>query len=391
MDVMPVQTRQQWHDFHHLPYRIYRDDPSWVPPLLLERKLHFSPKHNPFFQHARASLWLAYRGGEVVGRISAQIDQLHLDRYADATGHFGFIEAIDDVHVFARLLHAAENWLQQAGLRRSVGPVSFSMWDQPGLLVEGFGTPPKVMMGHARPYFASHIEAAGYRRTQDLLAYEYDGEVALPPEAARFLTRVQKRGDVNVRAIRKDRKHIHEEMALILDIFNDAWSNNWGFVPMTPAEFEDQVAILKYLLRSGDVAVANYKGQPAAFAIIIPNVNEVIHDLGGRLLPFGWAKMLWRLKVRGTRTARMPLMGVRKALQNSAVGAALALSVIQATRVFNIEHGTPFGELSWVLDHNERVKRIVDLVGAKLSKRYRIYEKTLVESAGRGPSEFSNA
>jgi hypothetical protein len=380
--IVPVRTRKQWRDFHHLPYQIYRTDPNWVAPLLLERKFHFAPKHNPFFRHARASFWLAYKGGKPVGRISSQIDRLHIERYADATGHFGFIEAIDDVTVFARLLHTAENWLRQSGMIRAVGPVSFSMWDQPGLLVEGFEIPPSVMMGHARPYFASHIEAIGYRPIQDLLAYEYDGETALPQPAERLLARIQKRGDISVRAIRNDSKHIHEETTLILGILNDAWSNNWGFVPMTSAEILDLATVLKYLLPAEDVAIADYKGQPVAFAIILPNLNEVIHDLGGRLLPFGWAKLLWRLKVRGTRTARMALMGVRKALQTSPVGAALALSVIQATRKFNIEHGTPIGELSWVLDRNEGVKRIIELVGGNLSKRYRIYEKSLAEFDG---------
>src|SRR4051812_30402102 len=177
VDIVPVHTREQWRDFHHVPYRVYRDDPNWIPPLLLERKFHFDPKHNPFFQHARAAFWLAYQRGQPVGRISAQVDQLHLDRYADASGHFGFLEAIDDAAVFNRLLRTAEDWLRGVGLRRAIGPVSFSMWDQPGLLVEGFDIPPRVMMGHARPYFANHIEAAGYRQIQDLLAYDFDGEV----------------------------------------------------------------------------------------------------------------------------------------------------------------------------------------------------------------------
>jgi hypothetical protein len=376
-DIVPVQTRTHWRDFHYLPYRVYRDDPHWVPPLLLERKLHVNPRHNPFFQHARASFWIAYRGGEPVGRISAQIDDLHLQHHGDATGHFGFIEAIDDATVFAVLLRAAEEWLSQSGLKRAVGPVSFSMWDQPGLLVEGFDIPPRVMMGHARPYFAAHIEAAGYRHAVDLLAYDYLNDMTLPPAAVRILDRMGKRGDIRVRPIRKGRAHIQEETALIFEILNDAWSNNWGFVPMTRAEFADLVSVLKHLLREGDVAIADYRGRPAAFAIVMPDVNEAIHDLGGRLAPLGWAKLLWRLKIRGTKSSRMPLMGVRKALQNSPIGAALALTVIQATRAFNIEHGRQIGELSWVLDRNERVKHIIELAGARLSKRYRIYEKTL--------------
>lgn len=385
VDIVPVQTREQWREFHHLPYRVYRDDPHWIPPLLLERKFHFDPKHNPFFQHARAAFWLAYQDGQPVGRISAQIDQLHLDRYADASGHFGFLEAIDNAAIFDRLLRTAEDWLRGAGMRRAIGPVSFSMWDQPGLLVEGFDIPPRVMMGHARPYFAAHIEAAGYRRAQDLLAYDYDGEVPLPAPAVRVIDRIQKRSNITVRRIRNDKAHIESETALIFEILNDAWSDNWGFVPMTQAEFNDLVGVLKHLLRDGDVAFAEYQGRPSAFAIIMPNLNEAIRDLGGRLAPFGWLKLLWRLKVSGIRTARMPLMGVRKALQGSPAGAALALSVIQATRAFNIENGRPFGELSWVLDQNERVRHIIELVGAKVSKRYRIYEKQL-DDTGRPPT-----
>jgi GNAT superfamily N-acetyltransferase len=377
VEIVPRQTQAHWRDFHHLPYRIYQDDPHWVPPLLLERKLHFAPKHNPYFEHARAAVWLAYQNGEPVGRISAHIDQLHLDRHSDRTGHFGFIEAVDDAGVFRELLRTAENWLRDAGLVRAVGPVSFSLWDQVGLLVEGFDTPPYVMMGHARPYFATHLEAAGYRGVQDLLAYTYGPETALPPVAMRVLARAQKRGDLHVRSIRMDRRHFDDEIALILDILNDAWSDNWGFVPMTPAEITDLAGILKFLLRPGDVAIAEYRGKAAAFAIIFPNLNEAIRDLRGRLAPFGWARLLWRLKVRGTRTARMPLMGVRKSLQTSPVGAALALSVIQATRSFNFERGVERSELSWVLDGNERVKHIIQLVGAKPYKRYRVYERAL--------------
>jgi hypothetical protein len=173
VEIVPVQTKPQWHDFHHLPFAIYRGDPNWVPPLLLERKFHFQPKHNPFFQHAHAAFFLAYRDGVPVGRITAQIDQLHLERYQDATGHFGFIEAVDDPEVFAALLGAAEDWLRGQGMKRAIGPVSFSLWDQPGLLVDGFDTPPYVMMNHHRPYYSGHIAANGYQKAEDLIAYRY--------------------------------------------------------------------------------------------------------------------------------------------------------------------------------------------------------------------------
>lgn len=377
MKIVQAQTNDHWRDFHHLPFRIYRDDPHWVPPLLLERKFHFNPKHNPFFEHGRASFWLAYQNGEPVGRITAQIDQLHLDRHQDKTGQFGFIEAVDDPEVFSRLLQTAEEWLHEAGLVRATGPISFSMWDEAGLLVEGFDSPPCVMMGHARPYYATNIEAAGYRGVQDLLAYTYYADLPMPPFALRVLERAKKSGELRLRSIRMDKAHLEDEIALILELLNDAWADNWGFVPMTSKEGIEFARILKFLLRPGDVAIAEFRGQAAAFSMIFPNVNEAIRDLGGRLAPFGWAKLLWRLKVQGTRTARMPLMGVRKSLQSSAIGAALALSVIQATRSFNIDNGAESGELSWVLESNVQANRVIQMVGGEPHKRYRIYEKPL--------------
>jgi len=233
VQIVPVQTKAQWHDFHHLPFKIYRDDPHWVAPLLLERQFHFQPKHNPYFQHGRAAFFLAYRGKEPVGRITAQIDQLHLDRYQDATGHFGFIEAVDDPEVFSSLLKAAEGWLRDQGMKRAVGPVSFSLWDQPGLLVDGFDTPPYVMMNHHRPYYQGHITASGYQKAEDLIAYRYGPQASLK-SWDRLMARVMRGGDVTLRNIHMD-KRFRDEVAMLLDIINDAWSDNWGYVPMTKA------------------------------------------------------------------------------------------------------------------------------------------------------------
>jgi hypothetical protein len=364
-------------DFHRIPYRVYCDDPNWVPPLLLERRAHFNPSLNPYFQHAKARFWVAYRGGEPVGRISAQINQLHLDQHRDAAGNFGFIEGLDDPAIFEGLLNAAENWLRSGGMTRAFGPLSFSIWDQCGLLVEGFDTPPYFMMGHAKPYFDGHIKAAGYRGVQDLLAFEYDRYTPLPAVAARIVEHALKNKDVTVRQIRKERKYFSADIESMMDIINDAWSNNWGFVPITAAEMHEIAMMARLALRPGDVAIAEYKGEPAAFTMVIPDFNEAMRDLGGHLFPLGWAKFLWRLKVRGTRRTRMPFLGVRKKLQSSPVGAALALAVIAAARNFNAEHGAEYGELSWVLEQNEQVQRIISLVGARQHKRYRVYEKQI--------------
>jgi GNAT superfamily N-acetyltransferase len=375
--VVPVEGRALWRAFHRLPYRLYKDDPNWVAPLLFERQIHFDRSRNPFFRHAKAAFWLAYRDGVPVGRITAQIDALHLARYNDATGHFGFIEGIDDPLVFEALLGAAESWLRSEGMRRSVGPVSFSMWDEPGLLVEGFDRPPAVLMGHALPYYQNHIVAQGYAQTQDLLAYDYENGKPLPPTMERIIARAQKKHQFKYRPIRMDRKNFRSEVVLLLDILNDAWSDNWGFVAMTAAEVDELIALFKVAVRPEYVVIAEYGGEAAGFALSIPNLNEAIRDLGGRLFPFGFAKLLWRLKVSGIRSGRMPLMGVRRKWQNSQIGAVLALSIVQQARMSHLARGVVRGEASWVLDSNERMKHMITLVGGTVYKRYRIYEKTL--------------
>jgi hypothetical protein len=216
----------------------------------------------------------------------------------------------------------------------------------------------------------------GYRKAEDMIAYRY-GPAASTEMLKRLLARALRRGEITLRNIRMDKKHFDGEVAMLLDIINDAWSDNWGFVHMTKAEINDLAGILKLLLRPGDVAIAEYQGQPAAFAAIFPNLNEAIRDMNGRLLPFNWAKLLWRMKVSRPRTARMPMMGVRKSLQSSPVGAALALSVIQSVRDFNFTHGVTDSELSWILERNTRVGHVIEMVGGVPYKRYRVYEKPI--------------
>jgi hypothetical protein len=356
---------------------LYKDDPNWVAPLLFERKIHFDRSRNSFFQHAKAAFWLAYRDGVPVGRITAQIDALHLARYSDATGHFGFIEGIDDPLVFGALLGVAESWLRSEGMRRCVGPVSFSMWDEPGLLVEGFDRPPSVLMGHALPYYQNHIAAQGYAQAQDLLAYYYEDGKSLPAALERIVARGQEKHQFKYRSIRMDRKNFRSEVVLLLDILNDAWSDNWGFVAMTEAEVDELIALFKVAVRPEYVVIAEYQGEAAGFALSIPNLNEAISDLGGRLFPFGLAKLLWRLKVSGIRSGRMPLMGIRRKWQNSQVGGILALSIMKQARMGHLAHGVMHGEMSWILDSNERMKHMIALIGGTAYKRYRIYEKAL--------------
>ncbi len=375
IDVRPVADKAGLQGFLSLPFRLYADDPNWVPPLYLERQDHLSPKNNPYYQHAEVQLFTAWRAGQCVGRISAQICELHQERHKDGAGQFGFIEAEDDAEVFAALFGAAEDWLKARGMSCSRGPFSHSINEEVGLLVEGFETPPQFLMGHARPYYDAQIAAAGYAKAKDVLAYSYDPRPDIPRAMAAMVKKVARSGDMEVRKFSK--KNLARDLDVIISIFNDAWSDNWNFVPMTQAEISHLGQNLKLLVPEEYVSIAYYQGQPAAMAVSLPNINEAIADLNGKILPFGWAKLLWRLKVKGVASARMPLMGVAKQFQGSALGAALGVAAIDAVRQHHASVGTRLAELSWVLEDNMAIRGIIESLNAKPYKRYRIYEREL--------------
>ncbi len=369
-----VEDRAALKRFLLLPAALHAGDRNWVQPLMFERLEHLNPKKNPWFDHAEVGYWLAVRDERPVGRISAQVDHLHLERHGDATGHFGFLEAEDDAEVFGALFEAAEGWLRARGMRRVTGPFSLSINDESGLLVEGFETPPYIMMGHSPRYYGPRIEEQGYRTAKNLLAYIYN--MAKPsPRAQRMLERLSQGAGLSFRPIVMRR--FDEELRTIVDIFNDAWSDNWGFVPMTPAEVRYMGRNLKPIIRPENAWIGEVEGRPAAMTVTLPNINEAIADLRGRLLPFGWAKLLWRLKVRGTRSARMVLMGVRKRYQGTPRGAALALGVTEALRSWHAVHGHQEAEFSWVLEDNRPTLDMIELLGGRAYKTYRVYEKSL--------------
>jgi len=371
--IISVEGRRRLRQFIRLPWSIYANDPAWIPPLLIERREHLS-KRNPFFEHAECKFWLAYRGERPVGRISAQVDQLHLQRYEDSTGFFGLLEAEDDPETFQVLMDTAEKWLSNQGMRRILGPFNLSINQECGLLVEGFDTHPMVMMGHARPYYGARVEENGYRKEKDLLAYCIDVDFELTKAMRAVIKRAARR--VSIRSLRRER--FGEELEILQDIFEDAWSENWGFVPFTKAEFKHLGQNLKHLVHTEYVQIAEVDGSPDAMIIGVPNVNEIIKDLNGRLLPFGWLKLLWRLKVARPKTARVPLMGVRKRYHNSLLGAALALMVVERVRRLGVKYGAKKVELSWILEDNEGMRNILESMGGVVYKRYRIFAKDLV-------------
>ena len=376
ISVQKVENRSDLKRFLDLPKGIYADDPAWIQPLRFERLEHLDPGKNPYFAAAEVAYWTARRDGRPVGRISAQVNRAHLERHRDATGHFGFLEAVDDPAVFAALTATAEAWLRDRGLERAVGPFSLSVNDESGLLIDGFDTPPYLMMGHARPYYAPRLEACGYRKAADLIAYLYDLASEPPAVVTKTIDKLFRNPGVRIRPL--DMGRYREEIETVAAIFNDAWADNWCFLPLSPPEISFLAKNLRPLVSPGHAAIAELDGEAVAMAVTLPNVNEAIADLGGRLLPFGWAKLVWRLKIRGTETARLPLMGVRRRFQNGPLGAALALGVIDQVRRFHAARGTRWGELSWVLEDNARVRRIIEMLGATPYKTYRMYEKELV-------------
>ena len=375
LHVEKVHDRRALVRFLEMPKALYADDPNWVAPLLFERLHHLDPRKNPFFDHAEAAFWVACRDGRPVGRISAQVDQAHLKLHDAATGHFGFLEAEDAPDVFHVLLATAEAWLRDRNLSRAVGPFTLSINDESGLLVEGFETPPYLMMGHARPYYAGRLEQQGYTKAKDLIAYAYDLSAEPPATIRAFVDKAK--AEHNLRFRPMDMSRYAAELAMIVDIFNDAWAGNWGFLPFSEPEMRYLAKNLKPLVRADDIAIAEIDGEPVAMAVSLPNVNEAIHDLGGRLLPFGWAKLLWRLKVRGTKSARLALMGVRRPHQGTPLTAALMLGMIDRIRVSHLARGTERGELSWILEDNRPTRRLIEKFGGRAYKTYRIYEKNL--------------
>ena len=370
--VAPVSNRRQLNAFIRLPWRLYAQDPLWVPPLKLERRLHFSSL-NPYFAHSRWQGWIAWQGDRPVGRISAQVDDLHRRHCGVRSGHFGFLECENNPDVMRALVAESESWLAQYQTEVITGPFNFSVNQECGLLVDGFDTPPMIMMPHNHRWYAELLEQQGYAAAKDLYAYWIRPDFAIPRVMQTLVDRFGK--SVRLRGL--NRKKFKQEMETLRDIFNDAWSDNWGFVPFTREEFAELGTSLRLFVPDDFIRIAEHQGKAVAFIVILPNLNEVLHDLDGNLFPSGVFKIIQALRKRRIRTARIPLMGVRKELQNTPLGVALALLVIHNLRQPVIDRGIEGVELSWILEDNQGMRSILERAGSRLYKTYRIYRKQL--------------
>ncbi|MBY0422512.1 MAG: hypothetical protein K2Q06_09420, partial [Parvularculaceae bacterium] len=352
VEIRPVRDAADRRAFILAGNAPYTDDPNYVAPLMFEIGARLDPKANPALKDAEHQLWIAYRNGRAVGRISAIINPMHLARHHDDAGHFGFLEAVDDELVFASLFGAAERWMKERGMKIARGPFSFSVNEECGLLVSGFDAPPYVMMPHGRRYYAPRVEALGYAKAMDMHALRYiPRRQFIPEKRMKFIERALSSPKVRIRNI--DFKRFDEEIRTLVDIFGDAWSDNWGFVPMTNEQITHMAKELRPIIEKHNVVFCEYDGEPVAFGLVLPNINEATADFGGKLLPLNWARLLWRLKVKGLTKARMPLMGVRKKLHGKPIGAAFAYKIIDMVNSANMDHGVVESELSWILDNNK--------------------------------------
>ncbi len=374
-NIVSVCDRATRRDFVRLPNRLYASDPSWIPQIPLERAAHYS-LGNPFCEHGEWQAWLVYRLADArrpVGRITAQIDHLHQQRWGDDTGYFGSLDCIDDAGAINALVNTAEAWLAERGIKRVCGPFCLGVNQEIGQLVAGFDSPPRFMMPHGPNYVPEHLQRLGYGKAVDLYAYRVKPDFAPPAAMTRLLGRLGAR--VTVRGL--DRGKMKSELEVLRSIFNDAWQDNWGFVPFTGAEFQKIGRELTLILPDDYIRVAELDGEPASFGVMLPDINEAIADLNGRLLPFGWAKLLWRLKVRHPSAVRVPLMGVRRAHRNTRLGLALAFAVCDPLRWAAHQRGAKEIEMSWILEQNQGMRTLAEAFGGERYKTYRMYEKAL--------------
>lgn len=377
VDILPVKTSEELERFIRVPMRLSAHDPKWIAPLMFERREALSPKTNPLFEHADVQFWLARKDGRDVGRISAQIDHLARTDPEKPAGYFGMIAAEDDAEVFAALFGVAEDWLRQRGRAEALGPFNLSVNEEVGLLIDGFDTPPMLMMGHDQPYVARHIETLGYAKAKDVYAYISETFVFSDRVETRLKRPLAK--GVTLRPV--DMNRFEEEVRTLSDIINDAWSENWGFAPVTAAETKHLGESLRLILKPDWIWFMEIDGEAAAFIVLLPDLNDAIRDLDGRLLPFGWAKMLWRLKTQPIRRGRVPLMGVRKRFMRDRRGAMAPFLLIDAVRSKAVPQGIQACEYSWILEDNYPMRHILEGLNARIYKTYRIYGKDLQPAA----------
>jgi hypothetical protein len=374
VDVRRVTDRAARRAWLSVPKTVFAAEPSWVRPLDVVEKERISPTRNPFYAFGEAAFFVAYKSGQPVGRISAQVNRSHLQKYCDQTGHFGFFDCIDDPAVAAALVDSAARWLTERGLRSMCGPFNLTMNQDAGLLVSGFEHRPAIMTSHAGPWSGASLEACGLTKVMDLFAYRMKPSVA-PDKLQRLAALARASGRVTVRNI--DLSRYRAEAQVIFDIFNDAWSDNWGFVPILNAEAAALARDLRPIMRSKFGWVVEIDGEAAAMMVVLPDLNEIIAPFDGRLLPFNWAKLAYAIWRDDWRTARVPLLGIRKKYRATPLAAGVLSILVAAIMELGRQYQIEWIEFSWILETNAAMVAVAELAAGKPAKVYRIYEKCI--------------
>ncbi len=371
IEVRAVRGRGELKRFIRLPWRIYAGDPNWVPPLLADIRSVLDRRKHPYHQHADSEYFLAWRAGEVVGRIAATVNRRYNEFHEERTGFFGFFECGRDEAVATALLRAAEEWLRAQGQERVLGPVSFSTNEEAplGLLVDGSEHPPILMTGHNPPWYAELIEAGGYAKARDLVSFKLTNSAHPPERLARGVERLEQREGIRVRPF--EVRRFREEIESIKSIYNRSWERNWGFVPMTDAEFDYAAKQFRPIMEPSLCLIAEVEGEPVGFSLVLPDYNQALRHLNGRLFPFGLFKLLWHR--RKIDRVRILTLGLIPGYRRRGLDAMMYLRIFQASARL----GYDWGEASWILEDNWEIRRGMERCGGQVYKRYRIFEKSL--------------
>ncbi len=375
IEIKRVQSKKELEDFIEVPFQIYKDDPHWVPPLRMIMRDLLNVKKNPFFKHAYIYPLVAYQNGRPVARIAGIVDENHNKYHKDRVGFFGFFECPDNPVLAKELFSKVQVWLKEWGMGAMRGPMNPTVNHECGLLIEGFNSDPFVMMPHNLPYYSKLIEQAGFKKCKDMYAFNIYHNNEFAPKLIAQAERLKKRADVKFRCI--NMKKLYEEIFLLVEIFNDAWSTNWGFVPMEKDEIIKFAKELKDIVDPRLIFFAEVKGEAVGFGLAIPDINIAFKKIkDGKLFPFGLPKLLWYLKGPGKKAikrCRIPILGVRKKFQPMGIGSLLFLEYLKQAPGY----GYPTGEASWILEDNiSMIKAAEKMVGEK-TKTYRVYEQSL--------------
>ncbi|RKX20714.1 MAG: N-acetyltransferase [Candidatus Zixiibacteriota bacterium] len=372
INVIEVKSSSQLQEFIKYPNKLYKDDPNYVYPLLSERKEFFDFKNNPFYKTAKVKLFLATRDKKVVGRIATCINFNHNEYHSEQTGFFSFFDCPDDYEIASNLLKVALITLKKEGMEKMRGPINFSTNHECGFLVDGFDAPPVLMMTYNQPYLPRLAEKFGLKKAMDLLAYEIDGRKGIPERIQKVLVKLEKKKDITLRSI--NMKDFDNEILRIHKVYNDAWQYNWGFVPMEKEEFIHTAKDMKQIVEPDLVSIAEYKGTPIGFSLALPDINQALIYLKGKLFPFGLLKLLWHTKIKNKlNRTRIITFGVVPDFQKRGIDMLL----FNRTFINGTSRGLYMGELSWILESNELMCHGAEQMGGHIYKRYRIVEMPL--------------